>query len=62
MPAKPEEYCVKCDRVTPSTADRSAGAIVYRCEVCGHMVDWDIADDDDLEFALRQRKKRDSGH
>lgn len=54
-----KELCLKCGKVTETVAEPSAGAVLYRCGVCYSLVDWEVSEDEELAFALRQRKKRD---
>lgn len=53
-----KELCLRCQEVTDTVAEHSAGAVLYRCGKCFSLVDWDVSEDEELEFALRQRKKR----
>ena len=46
---KYQEYCPKCDRVTPSRAVRGSTTVEYVCAVCGLSVGMEFLDDAELD-------------
>jgi DNA-directed RNA polymerase subunit RPC12/RpoP len=54
---KTEALCLTCGDVMTTDGSPSAGAVIYRCVVCGTVVDWEIADDG-MADELRREKRQ----
>jgi DNA-directed RNA polymerase subunit RPC12/RpoP len=40
-----QEFCIRCNRVTPSVTRSHASGTEYLCSICGNQVDFEIDDD-----------------